>query len=54
MSVIVATGEAEIRRIAVGGQTQQKVSKAPFQSINFGHGGVLSSQLCGTSPLGFP
>jgi hypothetical protein len=38
MTVILATWEAEIRRITVQGQPGEKVSKIPFQSIAE-HGG---------------
>jgi hypothetical protein len=36
--VILASQEAEIRRIAVRGQPRQKVSKTTFQLIKWAHG----------------
>jgi hypothetical protein len=45
MSVILATPEAEIERIVVGGQPGQKVSKTPSQLIKAGHGGMCLSSL---------
>jgi hypothetical protein len=45
MSVILATLEAEIRRISVWGQPKQKVHEIPFQPMKAGRGGVCPSSL---------
>jgi hypothetical protein len=45
ISVILATWEAEIRRITIWGQSRYKVYKTSSQPINTGLGVCLSSQL---------
>jgi hypothetical protein len=44
--VILATWEAEIRRIAVRGQTRQKVQETPYQPIaQYGNALLLSQSM---------
>jgi hypothetical protein len=46
--VILATGEAEIRKIEFRGQSRQKVIETPSQPVKAGHGGTpLSSSYSG-------
>jgi hypothetical protein len=48
MPVLLATQEAEIRKITVGDQSRDEIQKTPSQSIKHEYGGMhLSFQLPG-------